>query len=72
MTFLDPGFHETKQEEFDTLARRKYHEKSVGAGQAAPTVGVGSQALPTPSGEYDDYSGESGGLLEGGVRKPEI
>ena len=35
-------------------------------------LGDGSQALPTHSGEYDDYSGESGGLLEGGVRKPEI
>ena len=44
----------------------------VGAGQAEPTVGVGSQALPIPGGEYDDYSGELGGLLEGGVRKTNI
>ena len=46
--------------------------EGVGAGQAAPAVGVGSQVLPTPGGEYEDYSGELGGLLEGGIRKPEI
>ena len=43
--------------------------EGVVAGQAEPTVGVGSQALPIPAGEYDKYSGESGGLLDGGVRK---
>ena len=42
---------------------------SVGAGQAEHTVGVGSQVLPIPAGEYDEYSGESGGLLDGGIRK---
>ena len=35
-------------------------------------TGVGSQALPIPTGEYDEYSGESGGLLDGGVRKAKI
>ena len=46
--------------------------EGVGAGQAEPTVGVGSQALPIPGGEYDEYSGELGGLLEGGVRKTKL
>ena len=41
----------------------------VGAGQAEPALGVGSQVLPIPSGEYDKYSGESSGLLDGGTRK---
>ena len=29
-------------------------------------VGVGSQALPTPTDEYEEKSGELGGLLDGG------
>ena len=35
-------------------------------------TGVGSQALPIPTAEYDEYSGESGGLLDGGVRNAKI
>ena len=38
----------------------------VGTGQAEPIVGVGSHALPTPTGEYGSGSGELGGLLDGG------
>ena len=36
----------------------------VASGQSEPTVGVGTQALPTPTAEYDTDSGESGGLLK--------
>ena len=31
--------------------------------------GVGSQALPIPTGEYEEFSGESGRLLDGGARQ---
>ena len=41
--------------------------EGVGSGQAEPAVGVGSQVLPIPAGEYGEYSGESGGLLDGGT-----
>ena len=43
--------------------------EGVGARQAEPTGGVGSQALPIPGCEYDEYSREWDGLLDGGVRK---
>ena len=46
--------------------------EGVGSGQSEPAVGVGSQVLPIPTGEYDEYSGESGGLLDGGTRNAKI
>ena len=42
--------------------------EGVGTGQVEPTVGVGSQELPTPMGEYEKFSGELGGLLDGGIK----
>ena len=45
---------------------------AVGSGQAEPTLGVGSVALPIPAGEYDEYSGELGGLLDGGARNTKL
>ena len=44
----------------------------VGSGQAEPSVGVGFQALQIPTGEYDEYSGQLGGLLDGGIRNAKI
>ena len=40
----------------------------VGSGQAEPTVGVSTQVLPIPTGEYGKYGGELGGLLDEGAR----
>ena len=42
--------------------------EGVGTGQAEPTVRVGSQVLPTHMDEYEKYSGELGGLLDGGIK----
>ena len=36
--------------------------EGVASGQSDPAVGVGTQALPTPTDEYDSESGKSGGL----------
>ena len=38
--------------------------QGVGSGQAEPAVGVGSQPLPIPAGEYEEFSRE----LDGGTR----
>ena len=42
--------------------------EGVGTGQAEPAVGVGSQALPTPTDVYVKYSGELGGSSDGGAK----
>ena len=42
--------------------------EGVGSGQAEAAVGVGSQPLPIPAGDYEEFSGELGGLLDGGTR----
>ena len=41
--------------------------EGVRSGRAEPTVGVSSQAVPIPTGEYEEYSAELGGLLDGGI-----
>ena len=41
--------------------------EGVRSGQAEPAVGVGSQELPTPTGEHGEHSVELGGLLDGGL-----
>ena len=43
--------------------------EGVGAGQAKPTVGVGSQVVSTPTDEYDKKSEELDGLLDGGRKE---
>ena len=40
--------------------------EGVVSGQADPTVGLGSQALPVPIEDCGSESGESGGLVGGG------
>ena len=40
----------------------------AGHGQAEPTVGVGSQALPTPTDEHGKYSGELDVLSDEGAK----
>ena len=45
-----------------------YLDIFVGTGQAEPAVGFGSQVLPTPMDELDKYSGELGGLSDGGTK----
>ena len=43
--------------------------EGVVSDQSDPTMGVGTQVLPTPTDEYDSESGESGGLLKGTRRE---
>ena len=44
-----------------------YLSQPVVSGQADPTVEVGSQALPIPVEDCGSDSGESGGLIGGGL-----
>ena len=45
-----------------TITNSPVEGVGAGHGQAEPTVGVGSQVLPTPTDKYGKDSGELGGL----------